>query len=397
MSLFVGYDHTDLPLGADGTPHDFYRRLRDEAFENGTPIGWSEALGGFWVVVGREESQAIHRDVETFSSTQSSFPLYASATGNQQMLSEYDPPEHSRYRALVAPAFSPANIGRLEDEIRRATHELIDGFVGQRRVDVRTVLANRLPAAVTAAMLGVPVEHGGLYRSWVNAMAQSHLDPEGSSRALAGMKPYFDELLVQKRREPDGLVMSHLIEAEVDGERLSEEELLDFFSVLLIGGLDNTALLLANIVWHLARDRELRERLSSEPELIPLAMEEFLRFYSPGKPARVVRKEIVIGGVRMKPGQMVHFAHPVANRDPREFADPDRFIPDRSPNRHLALGSGIHRCLGMHLLKLELRVATEVFLERVPQYRLDPDEQMEWECGHVEGIVKLPIIIGPEH
>ncbi|PBC35616.1 hypothetical protein CJ179_47030 [Rhodococcus sp. ACS1] len=391
MSLFTHYDHTKLPLGEDGTPRQFYEQLRDEAFENNTPIGWSEELGGFWVVVGRAESQAIHRDVENFSSRQSSFPLYGTATEQRLMLAENDPPQHERYRSLASAAFSPQHVRTLEQQVHDVVHGLLDEFEGKNRIDVRAALATRLPAAVTALMLGVPAADGVIYRSWVDAMADSHLHPEESQRILSTMKPYFDDLIAEKRTNPDGQIMSNLVHAQLDGDSLTDTELMDFFSILLIGGLDNTGLLLANIVWHLAKDEPLRKRLTADRDLIPTAIEESLRFYAPGKPARIVQNTVEIAGVTMTPGQVVHFCHPAANRDPREFDDPDTFLPDRFPNRHLALGSGIHRCLGMHLLRLELTVAVEALLERFPDFSLAASEDIEWSCGHVEGIVGLSI------
>jgi cytochrome P450 len=393
MSLFTHYDHTSLPLGADGTPIEFYQNLRDEAFENKTPIGWSEELGGFWVVAGREEAQTIYRDVENFSSRQSSFPLYETATKQRLMLAEIDPPDHQRYRSLAQSAFSPQNVRTLKQQMHHVVDQLFDSVEGAPTIDVRASLGTRLPAAVTALMLGVPAEDGSIYRSWVDAMADSHLHPEESEKILSGMKPYFDKLIADKRRNPDGQIMSDLVHARLDGDALSDRELLDFFSILLIGGLDNTALLLANIVWHLANDDRLRERLAAERDLIPSSIEEFLRFYSPGKPARVVQRRVEVGGVTMLPGQILHFALPIINRDPREFENPDQFIADRFPNRHLALGSGIHRCLGMHLLRLELSVALEALLDRIPAFRVHPNRRVEWSCGHVEGITGLSIVV----
>ena len=249
---------------------------------------------------------------------------------------------------------------------------------------------------MTAIILGLPAEQGDVYRTWTHAMAQQQqTDPEGAAANLRAMEEYFSAMLEKRKVDPGDDVLSAVVHTEVDGERLTDEEVKDFWIVLLLGGIDNTTKILSNMFWRLAWDIELRRRLLAHPELIGTAVDEFLRYYSPAMAVRVVAEPISIRGVDMEPGQFVVQALPIQNRDPRQFPNPDVFIPDRTPNRHHALGLGIHRCLGQHLIKVEARVAAEEFLRRIPEFELDPLEETEWLHGQVSGIQRLPIVFPP--
>jgi cytochrome P450 len=188
--------------------------------------------------------------------------------------------------------------------------------------------------------------------------------------------------------------------AEVDGERLSEEDLIGFFTVLLIGGIDNTARFLSTALWRLAWDVELRRRLIANPSLIPSAVDELMRYYSPALLGRLVTERVTVGGVSMEPGQTALLWLPVANRDRGAFPYADTFVPDRTPNRHLGLGNGIHRCLGAHLLRVEGKVVLTEFLKRVPEFELDRSNKPQWTSGQVSGFNSVPIVFpagSPQH
>jgi cytochrome P450 len=396
MDFFKEFDHYNSPLGLDGTPYAYYEAFRDWAVEEDRQIGWSEKYGGFWVVVGYDAARDIYQDTSAFSNRFSTFPVYASPGDRPLMLAAYDEPEHSKYRKLVQGPFSPKAAAMMAERLRATTNDLIDRFIEDGRVDVVSGIANEVPARMTAIILGLPPEDGDVYRTWTHAMAQQqHTDPEGAAHNLATMDSVFAELLAERRRQPGEDVLSGVAHAEVDGEKLTDQEIYDFFVVLLLGGIDNTTKLLSNMLWRLSWDRELRRRLIDHPDLVPTAVDEALRYYSPAMTVRVVNEPISLYGVDMEPDQLLVKVLPIINRDPRQFPNPDVFIPERVPNRHLGLGLGIHRCLGAHLLKVEARVAAEEFLRRIPDFELDRDTPTRWLHGQVGGMQEVPIVFPP--
>ncbi len=398
MSLYTTFDHYNVPIGPEGTPYQYFEALRDEAVETNTFVGWSEVYGGFWIPTGYDEIRELMQNPQALSNREVTFPSYGipddeSERPYQLMLAGQDEPDHKKYRQLVQGPFSPKAAASIAEPLRATTNNLIDEFIESGRVDVVEGLTNEVPARLTAIILGLPPEHGALYRSWTHAMSQGiHTDPEGARKKLAELDEYFAEMLADRRKHPGDDVLSLVIQSEVDGQRLTDQEIKDFWVVLLLGGIDNTTKLLGSMFWRLAWDRELRRRHVDHPELLTTSIEEFLRYYSPAYTCRIVVEPVTVGGVTMEPGQHVVLGLPIANRDPRQFEHPDVFDPERSPNRHLGLGLGIHRCLGAHLVRVEARVACEEFLKRIPVWELDPEKQLKWIAGQVSGMETVPIV-----
>ncbi len=398
MSLYTDFDHYNSPIGPDGTPYQFFEALRDEAIETGTPIGWSEVYGGFWVVTGWEEARDIMHKPDVFSNREVTFPSYGvpdeeAERSYQMMLAGQDEPDHKKYRALVQGPFSPRAAGNIAEPLRETTNDLIDQFIESGRVDIVEALTNEVPARLTAIILGLPPEDGALYRSWTHAMAQGiHTDPEGARRKLGELDEYFAQMLADRRGNLGDDVLSLVIQSEIDGVGLTDQEIKDFWVVLLLGGIDNTTKLLGSMFWRLAWDRELRRRHVDHPELLDTSIDEFLRYYSPGISCRIVKQDHTLRGIDFKAGQHIVLEQPIVNRDPRQFAHPDVFDPERTPNRHMGLGLGIHRCLGAHLVRVEAKVACEEFFKRIPVWELDPERRCKWIPGQVAGMETVPIV-----
>jgi cytochrome P450 len=391
--MFEAFDHTRLPLGPDHTPYEYFERLRDHGLETGQQIGWSDHHGGFWVVIGYDAATEIYRNPSTFGSRQTTIPPYG--TPRPLMLVQLDEPVHAKYRNLVKGSFSAGKVALLEEAIRSTTNRLIDGFIYDGAVDLKKAVANEIPARVTALLLGMSPEEGEAYRRWTHAMAHFQ---EGGDEAVAQvqrMTDHFHEMLAERRRNLGDDLFSMLIRSQLDDAPLSDVELFDFWIMVLLGGIDNSEQLLAAAFWRLSWDRELRRRLIAHPELLPSAIDELMRCYGPVVTCRTVYEPVSIAGVEMEPGQMLMKVLPVINRDPRQFEHPDVFLPERPANRHLGFGLGLHRCLGAHLTKLEVRVALEEILRRIPEFELDHRHEISWKHGQVFGIDEVQVVYPP--
>ena len=392
MSHLRTFDHYKTPLGADGTPYGYYEMIRDEAVAQNRFIEWSEAYGGFWVVVGWQESVAILENQADFSSSASTFPQYATPSGKQFMLAGYDEPEHSKYRRIVQAPFTRPRTLRMLEQMRNLSSKLLDDVASHTHFDVCKV-TDRLPGYAFCSMMGLSMENEHLYRRFAYAMVEGANDPEAAAPTMREMGEYWLKLLAERRRNPGDGLIDAMIGADCDGRPLADEELLEFCTVLLLGGFDNTLRLLANALYRLARHGDLRRHLAGNPQIIPAAIDEFLRLDAPACIFRLVRNTVRAGDVTMKAGDIAGLIYPICNRDPRQFPEPDKFVIGRPPNRHLTFGKGVHHCLGAFLAHTECVAMVEQFLKRYPDFDLDPDRPACWSIGQVSGMRQVPIIV----
>ncbi|WP_176079800.1 cytochrome P450 [Paraburkholderia tropica] len=393
--LVRAFDHYNVRIDIDGSPSTYIEAIRDQ-FAAGSKVLRSEKYDGFWVVGGHPECLEILQNVEVFSNEGNIFPKYETG-GALLMMAEQDDPDHAKYRQMVSGPFTPLRARAIAQQVKHQANALIDTFVGKGEVNATTVFANELPGRITAAFLGLPEDHGPMYRDWVTTMARGHVDdPEGAKVKMKAMADYVQNIVDERRKNPGGTdVFSNIINTEYDGQLLSDGELLSFFVILLIGGLENTSRTISASVWRLAWDLDLRRRVLANPSLIPGMVEEIMRLYTGPAPCRLIKQDIEFHGVKMKEGETVMTLSSVANRDPRVFDRPDFLIPERTSNPHLSLGHGIHRCLGAHIVRVQVKAALEEFLKRIPNFTLDRGEgkQLEWEGGQAAGFTSVPIIV----
>jgi cytochrome P450 len=284
----------------------------------------------------------------------------------------------------------------METTTRAAARELIDRFANAGRADAAVDYAQHIPVRVIATMLGVPLEDEEIFTGWAVRVIQEGIQNiEAATDAVMELITYFTDKLSEREASdpasrPDD-VLTFIVEARHDGEPLSPQHQIGTCFLLLLAGIDTTWSAIGSSIWHLATHPEDQARLRAEPELMATAVEEFLRYYSPVTMARSVTSDAEVRGCPMKAGDKILMAFPAGNRDPEVFADPDTFLIDRANNRHFAFGSGIHRCLGSNLARMELRVAIDELLTRIPTFELADPDAVTWSGGQVRGPRRVPI------
>jgi pimeloyl-[acyl-carrier protein] synthase len=310
-----------------------------------------------------------------------------------------DPPEHTRLRSLVNLAFTPRMVERLRPRVAAIAQELLGAMEGGEVVDLVSAYAFPLPAIVIAELLGVPSADRSQFRAWSEDIALS-LDgtqPEEVRRrgetAARSLATYFAGLLAERRRAPREDLLTALLAAEEQGDRLGPADLLSMCILLLVAGHETTKNLIANGVLTLLRHPDQLARLRADPSLYATAVEELLRFESPvQRTARITHADVDVDGVRIPRGALVLTVIGSANRDPEVFADPDHLDLGRAENPHLAFGRGIHFCLGAPLARLEGQVALQALLDRFPRLALAEDTVPEWSTNTViRGLRTLPV------
>jgi hypothetical protein len=346
---------------------------------------------GIWCVYGYHEVQRVLADPVTFSSdTQRVVPpemLEGADQFREGNLIQMDGLEHKKLRGLISHAFTPKVVADLEPRIAELTHELLDAVAGTGRMELVEDLAYPLPVIVIAELLGVPSSDRDKFRGWGSALMESTQEFSFNDRTdtqrkrlqdamqeVAKLADYLREHVEDRRRNPRDDLMTKLVEAEVDGERLTDTEVVNFSNVLLIAGHITTTMLLGNSILCLDTHPEWLARVHADRDLLPAVIEEALRFYSPfAGTARATTVDVELGGERIPADSLVVTFLGVANRDPGQFRDPHVFDPMRNTRPHVAFGRGAHFCIGAPLARLEGRVALDVLLDRFPRLRSDPD------------------------
>jgi cytochrome P450 len=388
----VDFSHLEPEWAAD--PYVIQDDLRQRC-----PIAHTDRFGGGWLPTRYDDVAAVAYDTDHFSSRSiimSNFrpPVELAPIGGTPPISS-DPPFHHDARKLLLPAFTKTAVSQLEPATRAFCHELIDSFGDRTEVDAAQEYAQHIPVHVIADMLGFPQEDAPRFRVFVeNALEGANLPPE---KRIENMGMLIDYLLVQIRdhlANPRDDLTTYLLNAELYGQKLDPFHVAGTMALLLIAGIDTTWSAIGASLWHLARAADDRRRLVREPRLLPSAMEELLRAYAPVTMARLVKQDMLWRGVDMRADDWILLSFPAANRDPAVFDRADEVVIDREVNRHVAFGLGIHRCVGSHLARMELRVALEVWLQRVPEFRLADPDQVWWAAGQVRGPRTVPVHIG---
>jgi cytochrome P450 len=368
-------------------PQEVFKLMREE------PVMQVEGVG---VLLSRKvEIDEALRHPEIFTSNMSAVDL---ANKRPMIPLQIDPPEQKKFRKLLDPIFAPRKMVPMEDEVAALVNHLIDQFIDRGEVDFAKEFSIPFPSQVFLTLLGLPMAEVDRFL----VMKDGIIRPDHVTGALYGsvearayqqktadsVYAYFEEILDERQKEPKDDLLSHFLQAEVEGNKLSREDILDICFLFLIAGLDTVTATLDCMFSFLAQHPEHREMIVADPNLIPSAIEEMLRWETPVMGiARAAKVDTELNGCPIKEGQMVMIMLGSANTDEAEFPDGDVVRFDREANRHLAFGGGVHRCLGSHLARMELRVALREWHRRIPEYSVEP--------GHT--LVYTPSIRSIEH
>jgi cytochrome P450 len=380
------FDHTD-PRWTEN-PYPIWDELRAT-----TPVVHTERFLGCYMPTTFAAVKQVTYDTEHFSSRRVVVRDIRPETIPAPPITS-DPPEHKPAKQLLLPSFTPDAIKKLEPRVRAICNELIDGFIKDGKCDAAAQYSRFIPVRTTAHMLGIPETDGDRFIKWIHEILELGIKDQAIlSKAVQEMIGYFAGHIERRKKEPtDDLITTLMNARNKDGQPLSDLHVQGTLRLLLIAGIDTTWSAIGASLWHLAKNPADRDRLVEKPELLPTAIEEFLRAYAPVTMAREVMKETEIGGCPIKPGNMVLLSFPAANRDPAMFPDADKVVIDRKQNPHAAFGLGIHRCIGSNLARMNMTVAIGEWLKRIPDFRLDPAGKTTWSEGTVRGPRQLPIL-----
>jgi cytochrome P450 len=385
-------DELFLPAAATD-PHPVYRRIRQEC-----PVARTDMGDNAVVLVSRyEDVNWALRHPEYFTSAGGNLQL-----GEQPLIPlEFDPPEHTKYRRLLSPQFVPRAIQTLEPEVRRIVRGLIEAIAPKGSCDFHDEIATPLPSEMFLALMGLPMDDLPLFLRWRDESIRPDVEPgdfEGAQRIRAQtaheISEYFRVAIAQCREGPTDTLLSRIVHSTIDDEPLNEAELLGISHLLLLGGLDTVTATLDCMITFLATHPEHRRQLVDDPDLIPGAVEELLRWLTPVMVIpRSIKQDVEMGGVELRSGDGVMLVIGAANDDESEF--PDHTVDfTRRPNRHVAFGGSNHSCLGIHLARLELRVTLEELHRRIPDYRIPDGVEITFSPG-IRQADRLPLEFDP--
>ena len=381
-------------------PYPLYARLRSEA-----PVHWDPYLHAWVVTRYADVITVLHR----FSANRTPTPEQFAAIGlgelgplAQVMVKQMlfmDAPDHTRLRSLAATAFTPARVENLRSHISEILDDLLKPLLRTGRMDVIADLAAPLPAIVTAEMMGVPTADANQLKDWsadfAEVLGNFQHNPDRASRTLKcveEMTSYFRDAISYMKTNPREGLINALLTAEIDGDRLTEEEIIANCIVTMVGGQETTTNLIGNGVLSLLRHPDQMERLRNDLTLIPSAVEELLRFESPSQhTARICPEDTELGGKLIRKGQAVIAVMAAGNRDPERFADPDRLDVGRTDNRHLAFGWASHFCFGAPLARIEGQLAFEALMRRTSNLALEPGPLVWRDNLGLRGLTALPV------
>lgn len=381
-------------------PYPIWDELRQRC-----PVAHSDRWGGSYNPTRYADVTAIARDIMKFPSGGGIAVVPPPVTADGQPIPQVlpygvppissDPPLHTWTRRLILPWMSPQKTLTYEAMTRDLCNRLIDGFIATGRADIAADYAQQIPVRVIAHILGVPESMSDTFTGWVRDVLEFAYDADRRQRGMSGVISFFQDALAERRKNPGDDLISELLHTEIEGKPIEDSVILGMCALLLVAGVDTTWSSIGSSLWHLASHPDDLARLRREPELLPTAVEEFLRAYSPVTMARRLLEDTEYDGCPMKAGERILMNFPAANRDPEVFERADEVVIDRQENRHVAFGAGIHRCAGSNLARMELRVSIDTFISRIPEFALVDPSAVTWAGGQVRGPRSAVVTFAP--
>jgi cytochrome P450 len=343
-----------------------------------------------WLLTGYEDTMAMLRNVDDF--TKNGMGQWSQSIGENWLVvpTEVDPPTHTHYRKALNPSFSPQKMAAMKEDLRKRATDLIDKFRARGECDFVNEFSERYPIYIVLDLLGLPQDRMAEFLTWEKAMLHSN-DWSVRSEGVRNAVDYLKGEIADRRKAPRDDYISKIFDMEVEDDRKwNDEEVLGHCFNLFLGGLDTVTTMLGNSFAWLARHPEQQQELRDNPDRIVLAVEEFLRVFGPVTAFRIATKELELHGQKIMPGEYVSVCTPVANQDPKMHENPSEVRFDRKAP-HIALGGGIHKCLGMHLARFELQVAVEEFLKAIPSFRVKDGFELGYFVGNITFVPALEL------
>ena len=365
-----------------------YKELREKC-----PVGHSDKYGGFWFLTKSDDIFKVEQDPETYSVKPTM--LVPSVADFPMIPIDTDLPELAEYRRILLPLFTPQALAKQEGPVRDVARDLATKFAASDSTDATAMFARPLPTIFFSRLAGFPEKDWPKFDAWVDDILYRRTqEPERAKTASREVRSYFDNLIEEYkgRTTPEadtGTIMDYLLEARINGQPLTKDELLSYCYLMFLGGLDTTAWAIRASLWYLAQNLEAQRYLRENPEAVPAAAEEFLRTMAPVQAmGRTCKVDTTIRGQEIKSGERVVLLFGAGNRDPEVYDHPDEIQIDRKHNKHLAFGAGHHRCLGSNLGRREVVIALEEFLSIVPEFTLGDTSEVWHGVGRLTLNVK---------
>jgi cytochrome P450 len=360
-------------------------------------VARSEEYGGFWTVLGYDEVKRVALDTTSFT-TREGATVPRVGAGVPALPTELDPPDHIVYRRLLVGPLRPDRVEELAPSVRSLTRRLLEELATSDAPDLITGLARRIPPRVIAEVMGLPVEDAERLVDLSHAIDQAAgaQDPERNRQAAVDLIDYIGAIVDTARSSPSDSLVSRIANAEIDAQPIAHESAVGLLLTLILAGHSTTINGIGSTLWLLAREPGLKAALVADPGLVPAAVEEALRLESPiPMMARTATCPARAGHQEVDEGEKVGLMWGAANHDPAHFDDPDAFRLDRGRNAHLAFGHGVHKCVGEHLARMEIRVVVEEVLARIPDYRIDGEVTFGGPGlpSHNRGLASLPVAL----